>query len=167
MPWYACPAPAGFLTQTIEDFARVHHNCIRGKSLHDRLRVLAFIAAAFSMAVSVAVLFGWAFRIPQLTGMAVRFVTMKPATAISFLLCNASSIRSSPPSPSVRAPGWDFPSSTGLLAVTAAQSPFIANLVRFLFPFVLSCHGRLGSCRLRFYSGSDPSRQPRAYSLCR
>jgi len=66
MPWYACPAPAGFLTQTIEDFARVHHNCIRGNSLHDRLRVLAFIAAAIPMAVSVAVLFGWAFPIPQI-----------------------------------------------------------------------------------------------------
>ncbi len=42
------------------------------------------------MAVSVSVLFGWAFSIPLLTGISVRFVTMKPATAISFFFCSAS-----------------------------------------------------------------------------
>src|SRR5215813_1564847 len=59
-------------------------------SLHQRLRQLASIAARVAIAVPLLVLVGWAYGIPWLTGVSLRYVTMKPCTAICFLFCAVS-----------------------------------------------------------------------------
>jgi PAS domain S-box-containing protein len=59
-------------------------------SLHLRLRRLAFAAGIVAMFVSAAVLVGWGANIPWLTNLSPRFVTMKPLTAVCFLLSAVS-----------------------------------------------------------------------------
>jgi PAS domain S-box-containing protein len=58
--------------------------------LHARLQTLAFAAGTAAMFVSAAVLVGWGANIPWLTNLSPRFVTMKPLTAVCFLLSGCS-----------------------------------------------------------------------------
>ena len=58
--------------------------------LHLRLRTLAFAAGIAAMFVSVAVLIGWGAHLPWLTNLSPRFISMKPLTAICFLLSGGS-----------------------------------------------------------------------------
>ncbi len=58
--------------------------------LHLRLRKLAFAAGIAAMFVSAAVLVGWGAHIPWLTNLSPRFITMKPLTALCFLLSGAA-----------------------------------------------------------------------------
>jgi PAS domain S-box-containing protein len=59
-------------------------------SLHTRLRTLAFALGIVAIFVSAAVLVGWGAHIPWLTNLSPRFVTMKPLTALCFLLSGGS-----------------------------------------------------------------------------
>lgn len=54
-------------------------------SLHARLRDFASASAVVSILVPTAVLAGWSFGVPWLTGISSRFVTMKPVTAVCFV----------------------------------------------------------------------------------
>ena len=59
-------------------------------SLHLRLRQFAFGAGIVAIFVSASVLFGWGANIPWLTNLSPRFITMKPLTAVCFLLSGGS-----------------------------------------------------------------------------
>ena len=59
-------------------------------SLHLRLRMLAFAAGIAAVFVAVAVLVGWGANIPWLTNLSPRFITMKPLTAVCFLVSGGS-----------------------------------------------------------------------------
>jgi PAS domain S-box-containing protein len=59
-------------------------------SLHARLRDFASTSAAVSILIPTAVLVGWGLGITWLTGISSRFVTMKPFTAVCFILSGLS-----------------------------------------------------------------------------
>ena len=59
-------------------------------ALHLRLRTLAFAAGVVTIFVSAAVLVGWGTHIVWLTNLSSRFITMKPLTAVCFVLSGGS-----------------------------------------------------------------------------
>jgi len=61
-----------------------------GQATSDYSRLFARGAAALIAAVALLVIGGWMFNIPQLTAIIPGYATMKPVTALCFILCGAS-----------------------------------------------------------------------------
>lgn len=61
-----------------------------GQATSDYSRLFAMAAAILVAAVALVVMGGWMFSIPQLTAMIPGYATMKPVTALCFILCGLS-----------------------------------------------------------------------------
>src|SRR5271155_3889576 len=89
----------------------------KDNSLHRRLRAFALASGGLSVLIAGAVLFGWGLDIPWLVSLSPHYVSMKPLTAICFVLCGLSL--------SILAPGMP---REGLRRLVAGGFAFVAAL---------------------------------------
>ncbi|MBV9889168.1 MAG: PAS domain S-box protein [Acidobacteria bacterium] len=127
--------------------------------LHLRLQKFAFAAGTTAIFVSVAVLIGWGANIPWLTNLSPRFVTMKPLTAVCFILSGGSLCLLM-----FRSPGTVVQSRVARLLALLVLFVGVSCIVEFsagvdfqfetvLFPDTLQATGNAAPGRLALASG--------------